>query len=409
MTGKAGQALAGSLAFNLGQWALVVALSRWAGLEVMGQFAWALAVCTPVFMLTNLSMRVVALTDEDMDHRFPDYARLRLLCSVVGVGLVFLLALALGHLTLVVAMVAVAKALDAIGEVFYAWFQRQERFGPVALSQIANGFLTPLAVGAMLLGGVPAQIAVSGSVAASFSALAWLLVLAQKQGLGPLTLHFWKASPATSWRGLLLVAAPAGIASAVTSFLANIPRYAIEDILGSEALAVYSAISYIQIAGLTVVGAVATVLLPRLVSLRESGGIRAVVRATSIWAAGLLALTPVGAGVAWLLGAPVLRLLYEKDVFVDVPVLVWLVVSLGLAAVGWMFDLGLAARRLFRAQLYSTLLTVLVVVPLAWFLTARGGLTGAAVAAATAALVQAIIRLGFLVAVPSQRPVVGAP
>ncbi len=55
--------LLGETSYSLGQWLLLVLLARLQSPEIVGQFAYALAVTAPVYLLVGLNLRVVQATD----------------------------------------------------------------------------------------------------------------------------------------------------------------------------------------------------------------------------------------------------------------------------------------------------------------------------------------------------------
>ncbi len=55
--------LSGNLVYAACQWGMLVVLARMGNAEMVGQFALALSIITPVLMFTNLQLRSVQATD----------------------------------------------------------------------------------------------------------------------------------------------------------------------------------------------------------------------------------------------------------------------------------------------------------------------------------------------------------
>src|ERR1700686_1219117 len=68
------------------QWLMLSVMAKFGNPTVVGQFAFALALSAPMFMFTNLNLRVVQSTDALSEYTFSDYATLRLLGSSVALS-----------------------------------------------------------------------------------------------------------------------------------------------------------------------------------------------------------------------------------------------------------------------------------------------------------------------------------
>src|SRR5947208_17078221 len=69
--------LAGSVIYFGCQWAVTVLLAKLGSAEMVGQFAFALAIVMPVIALTGLQLRVVQATDAKHEFVFGYYLGLR--------------------------------------------------------------------------------------------------------------------------------------------------------------------------------------------------------------------------------------------------------------------------------------------------------------------------------------------
>src|SRR3984957_14779043 len=66
------------------QWLMLSVMAKLGNPTVVGQFAFALALSAPMFMFTNLNLRVVQSTDALSEYKFSDYIALRLFGSSVA-------------------------------------------------------------------------------------------------------------------------------------------------------------------------------------------------------------------------------------------------------------------------------------------------------------------------------------
>src|ERR1039458_10701282 len=69
--------LAGNGLYAAAQWATLSLAAKLGGSEMLGQYALAVALTTPLVMLSHLNLRAVLATDLDGRHPFGDYVAVR--------------------------------------------------------------------------------------------------------------------------------------------------------------------------------------------------------------------------------------------------------------------------------------------------------------------------------------------
>jgi O-antigen/teichoic acid export membrane protein len=368
----------------------LVLLAKLGTRDMVGQFAYALAVTGPVVMLTNLQLRNFLATDARGQFPFSTYLGTRLLGGAVALAAVVALASLGGDpgvVGIVIAM-ALAKTVEATEDVFHGLFQRHERMGVLSRSLMAKELLS---LGAMAL-----VLRVTGRVewaTLGLAAGAGVVLVAYDLPQGR---ALWRAAgsagafrPGAEGAGRLVrLALPLGIVMMLASLGSNVPRYVVEHELGVRELGVFSAVSYLMVVGLTAVGALGHSAAPRLARHHAAGDRLAFLRlmARLLGLAGLLGVA--GVAVSAVAGRALLELLYRAEYAEAQPVLVWTMVG-GIAAfLGSALDYGLTAARSLRAQaplwiamLATTAAACVVLVP-------RHGLVGAALGAGAGYVVQ---------------------
>ncbi|MBE1427380.1 hypothetical protein H4684_004074 [Desulfomicrobium macestii] len=73
---------AGNVVYAISQWLLIILLAKLGGEQILGLYALALAVVSPVFALTNMNLRAVQATDAEKPVNFDSYGRFRYLSSI---------------------------------------------------------------------------------------------------------------------------------------------------------------------------------------------------------------------------------------------------------------------------------------------------------------------------------------
>jgi O-antigen/teichoic acid export membrane protein len=391
--------LFGNVTYSACQWLVIVIIAKLGSPAMLGQFTLGVALCAPIMLLCGMSLRVVLATDVARKFPFGTYLGLRLITTATALLIVGGVIVANRYpldTTVVVSMIAAAKAAEALSEVFWGQFQQQERMATVARSMIIKGVLSVIAVTALLATTGSLQTACVGFAAAWFVTL---LVFDVPTGRLTFDQPMAPQFKRPSLRQLGRSALPLGIVMMLASFANNVPRYFISHHEGDAELGIFSAIANLMIAGHTVFTALGQVTIPKLTRLyvaRDRAGYLRLLR--------LLCLVSVSLGLAGILvavvaGKPLLTLLYTEEYASSVDILI-LTMAAGLGA----YLVSAAGVALVSAGQFSTPLPLqafnLVIVTLGCaLLVPRLGALGAAwviVAANLATMLMFAWRVGLL-------------
>lgn len=396
----------GNVVYAASQWAMLTILAKLGTKEMVGQFALGLAVAAPVITFTNLALRQAQATDAEQHYRFGDYLALRLTMTLLGVLVIAGITGFAGYpqkTALVVLMIGLAKACEAVSDVFYGLMQFHERMDRIAISMMLKGVLS---LGALGLG-----VKLTGSVfwGAFGLAIAWLLMLIGydiPSGRRTLQTHLARQSAADAsdsllprWhpdvlRKLLRLTLPLGFATMFNVLSVNIPRYFVERRFGPSELGLFAAMAYVLFAGTTVVGALGQSASPRLARYFATGNMA---EFKSLLFK-LIAIA-VAVGTAFILltlvaGRPLLTLLYTKEYSHRLDVFLWLNIAATISYVASCLGYGLTAARNFSVQPYIYSAASLISVVACMLLIPRYGLLGSAWALLILNLAQAGMMLG---------------
>ncbi len=376
--------VAGSAIYAVCQWAMVAILAKAGSTAVVGQFAMGLAVAAPVFLFANLQIRALQTTDIAEEHSFGEYLGLRLLTSGAALLIVTGFVFVAGYdaaLRRVIVAVALAKAFEAVSDVFHGDLQRRERMDSVARYVIGKGVLSVAAIGLAfrLTGSV--EIAVM-AMAAVFAGV--LLLGEARFALAPAR-PVWNRA---AFGRLCVTALPLGFVMMMISVTANMPRYFVEGSLGAKSLGIFAALSYLGIAATTVVNAVGLAATPRLARLFLAEDRAAFPRV--LLRSCLLSTVPGIAGVILLAagGGPLLRVLYGPAYAARVDVAIWVMAAASITCAACVLGYGLTAARCFRQQVPLFIGVAGVAAMASATLIPRYGLAGAAAGQIVTALAQ---------------------
>jgi O-antigen/teichoic acid export membrane protein len=388
--------LVGNVVYALCQWGMISALARLGTTAAVGQFALALAITAPVFMLTYLWLRAVQATDARSEFEFANYFTLRVTSTVLALGIVVGIALVARYdaeTRMVVVLIGAAKAVESFTDVIAGLLQKNERLDQVAIGMMLKGSLSVAVFSATYFywRSVPA--------AAASLCVTWLLVfLGYDLQLARRILRAGGKFFCWNSRRLLhlaKLAAPLGIVGALSTLNSSIPRYALEHYRGASEVGIFSALAYLVVVMTVLVNALAQSAVVRL-SRYFAAGLTSEFSRLLMQMASLCAVAAcLGVALCKVIGYSALRLLYGGEYAAHVALLQLFIATSGIIAIAAVLSFGMTAARRFRAQvpvLAATLVTCAVFV---WALTPRWGMAGAATAMLFSALVQATG--GFLV------------
>ncbi len=376
---------AGNTVFAASQWAALSAIARIGGPEMLGEYALALAIVTPVAMFSHLNLRAVLATDMERRHSFGDYLVVRLWTTALAAGAVLAIALSGGYsrpvAPVLVAAVVVLSA-DNLSDIYYAALQRRNRMDQIARSTAARGALSAAALGAALWLTHNLLVAVTAQAAARIA-----ILLAYDRPAG----SAGESRAASGFHGqarILAAALPLGAVLMLASLAGNLPRYAIERHLGLAALGAFAAPASFMAVGSTVINALGQAATPQLAGCFSKGDMPGFRRLALRFAGAAGLLGAAGVAVALAAGRLALVLAYGRPYAAYSDLLVWLMgaalVSYVAGALGYIVTSVRAFA--FQAPLFAVVAAASGIA--SWALIPRWGLKGAAVALAASWLVQ---------------------
>ncbi len=367
------------------QWALLVLITKLGTSELLGAYAFALALVTPIAMFSHLNLRSLLATDIERRHPFGDYLAVRLATTAMGLAAMAAVALAAARgreSAAVIMALGVALSADNVSDVYYGLLQRRERMDQVAYSVTARGILSVAGLGAALW--------TTGS-------LVWAVVALAAVRIGVLLAYDVPVASAgesmerTSVRveaGILRTSLPLGAVLMLIALTSNLPRYVIEQKLGASALGAFAAVASLMTVGSTAVNALGQAATPRLARYAGARDRAAFGRLAWQLAGMALLLGAAGVATAALIGPWFLGWIYRPAYAAYASLLVW-VMAAGIGtytagALGYV----VTSTRSFAPQVPLHAAVAVSAGISTWLLVPRWGLPGAALALGIASVVQ---------------------
>jgi O-antigen/teichoic acid export membrane protein len=394
--------LVGNVLYGLSQWAQLMALAKLGTIEMVGTFALALAVCLPVLMFSSLSLRSLQVTDYKRSHRFIEYVALRLVTLVFSLLFIVLFEVVAGNGAAIVtatALIGAAKAVEYISDILYGSLQQQEDMSGIAISMTLRAILS---VSSLSLGVYFTHSLAWGAtcmlVSSALVLLGYDVPKAMRVGninLRTLSRELGKYSREVIGEGghkrlskLTMAGLPMGFVLMMVSLNLNIPRYFIQQRLGTHELAIFSAIATLLTAGSVVTNAMGQAAAPRLAKCFVNGDRRGFIALLAALVVASLGLGAAGFAVSVLFGKQAMALMYRPEYTTRQDVLVWLMGASGFFYLGSALGYAVTAVRCFTPQLplfagaaVTTAIACMILVP-------SQGLRGVAIAILISAVIQ---------------------
>lgn len=230
---------------NLGLLAILVALAQLTDPTVVGRYALALALTSPIFVLAQLGLKGVYLTLRT-HSRFSSFLLVQLGSVLAAFGVCIVLALAVNRgLVSTVALVCFVKAVDCGFELGSGALQLYHRTPIVFWSYLAAAVLGVGAVVAILLATGDLDLALLGlgvvnAAVALTTALrrGWVLARSNEAQLP-------SSSRRTELFRILAAGLPAGIGTAMLALVASMPQYFLAASWGESAVGYFAVLLYL--------------------------------------------------------------------------------------------------------------------------------------------------------------------
>jgi len=386
LAGSALWLMASNLLFAACQWGTVVALAKLGAPISLGLLGLALAVATPVVLVTGFALRAYQATDVFGRFAFAEYLNLRLVANVVAGAIIVAAAVAGGLEPAAVAIVipiGAAKIAEATSETCYGCAQRHDRMRFVAISRVARGALGLVALVAVV--GMGGSLAAGAwALAAAWAAFLVAVDLPVASALEPI---FVRTRLDRLW-SLARESAPLGGVSGVYAVAQNVPRYFLEVGHGAEAVGYFTALASVVPALSQVATAICHAAAPRLGwTSGDARRYRVLVLQLLGVAVALGAALTVGAALG---GRHFLAFAYAADYAVYRGTFIVIVAAAAFGIVNEVLYFAMLAIRKLHAQLVIQAFGLALTALACAVLVPRYSVTGAAAAAALAAGAMAV-------------------
>ncbi len=372
--------LCGNVIYAGCQYGIISVIAKLADVTMVGHYALALAIATPIFTMSGLQLRVLLATDSTGEFAFAEFLRLRTVATAAALALLGLVALVLSLPAVetgAILAVGLYKALESWSDLYYGAMQRRHRMDWIAWSLMLRAGSGLLAFTAVLY----LTHSLIWGVCASMAPCALALLGFERPRAHASLAGYYCCTEVRLDRILQLagMAAPLGVAIVLLSYSGTIPRYFIRATAGTRDLGIFAALASLMQVGMYLIIAIGQTasapLSERWRSSRER--FRLAMRRLLALAA---ALGLAGVVVAYFAGDLAIRILFRPEYAGRRPALLWLMTAAALSCLVSVMGFGLTAARMFTVQVPLCLVLLVTTTALSAVLVPRLGLLGASIA-----------------------------
>lgn len=395
--------LLGNGVFNLCRIGVIVLLAKFAGEAVLGEFNHAVALSAPIVIALALELRSVYVADARDATPFAVYLALRTFGMCIAAAALLLWTLPYlftgGNLALwfILAGGCIAKVLLHQADIYWGVYQKAERLDLLAWANALRGLVMFAAFATCIVVARAAStdatrdqsIAMAAAVATLIQVAGWALItLLMERRFAK---RYVASPPTWTWqelRTLAFQALPLALAVGVVSLADNVPLLLIRAQEGGrDALAYYGALLYVPMAAQFIVIQFGNAATNRLAQTFQHD-IRRFRKLAALLILGSVGVGATAVAIVWLLGDPLLRVLYSPAYVPHYPSFVIIVLAQAILLPGAILGFIVTQMRMFWAQVPLQLTVLLVTLAASLWLIPGDPIRGAAHALLIRAITQ---------------------
>lgn len=268
---KAKWLLSGNILFSFSQWLTLILFAKLTSSQALGQYAFALSIAAPIFMLTNLQLRPLLISDYHggKKYNFEEFFSLRFYSNFCALLIVFIWGVVSNLDALIIIMaVASIKFLEGISDILYAYYNAENKTKLITKSLTVKSITSLTFVFLVLLMSKSVEIGVFSIFLAYLFVLFWVDLKILKPSLAWFKFDFEKI------KKLAVYALPLGIAVMLVSLQTNMPRYFIEKYHSVEDVGIFTVFYYFIVIGGIFINSVCQYLSPYYSSYWHQGDVK---------------------------------------------------------------------------------------------------------------------------------------
>ena len=371
----------GNVIKSLTQWGLLVLLIKYYTTKEVGIFTYALALASPVFVLTNMQLKSLLVVEPSGEtDNFKIYHAVRCMTSGLTFAGLMVYAIISSNLGGIVVGVFLYKVVESLIDIIYGYYQKKDMMIRMSKFDITKTVIVLLVC--LLTTIVLRKIEFTLLSLVVASALFYVIISYDvNKVLSRQDSFCW-----TKVYDIIKKAFPLGISICIASYMTNYPRLALQNICGPEMLAYFGAYAYL-VAGIFQINIPFHIFLrQRLSTSYQHSDIRDFRRKVNL---SILFFIGMGAFlvVVFLLGGErIICFLYNKEYAVYSEVLILLIIAETINRVSGILSTAVLSFNIYTKQAIISGFSLAVVVLLSGVVISKYGIWGGGYVCIVAAL-----------------------
>lgn len=290
---------------------MLILTSHISGAYLCGVAALGLSMSQQLFPLGNFTMGNYQASDIGERYAFGDYVASKMLTvtAMLAVGAIWvMLDWRGGEKAFAFLAMAIYQASEAFSNSFFSRYQQKGRLDAACRIRFVKTIafiLVYAGVLAVIRNPLPAMLA----AAVVHALLFWVLDMPMLAVFGPLRLHL----PGRNSMAILVGCLPLAVNSLLSMVVNNNPRFAVDSLMGAEAMAAFSALFMVSFAVAVCAEFLMNPQVVRLAEALKSGNRKAALRTILAPLAAILGLGVAGVAFGAVAGIPLLSFLFGID------------------------------------------------------------------------------------------------
>lgn len=360
------------------QWGLLIVLAKFGNINVVGQYSLASAIVAPIIIFSQMQLRQVVVTDVQNKYQYSDYFWCRVICTLFALITAAIIILVLGYswnMILIMLLLTLAKCFETMSDIIYGKLQKYDRMDYIAISMMIKGIFT-LILFCIILWVIQDLIGALLGMLFVWAAMFFLFDMKVVNKFPKDGMFDIKRILAT-FKQLIWLSLPLTINSVLVSLSGYMPRYFLEYNYGKEEVGLFSIASAPLLFIALFQNSIGQAIMSQAARYFQGGEMgkfkMLALKMTAIFLFTGILFTSFFAAF----GEKLISILFSPQYVSVTPVLLIMSLGVTLNGVCTFGFMVIVSGRMFKLQLISILVTVVVQIPLSYYLIKHFGLLGA--------------------------------
>ncbi len=292
----------------ISQWSVLSVLSKKSDLSFLGEFSLSLAFVSPIIMFAGLQLKPIVASDTSVQYSINDYLRVRVFTGLFSLALIFFIAFSFYREYISsILLLAIAKTFEGLSDVIYGGWLREGKVSKICISTL---FKSIFGWGVFsVLCSLHNSLEIGLIYLIFIQLMTFVFYDVKNNNVINETILIFEGI--TKYISIFKVGFFLGITSTLSSLCINIPRYFIENKMGSKQLGIFTALCYVWIATGYVSNSIGDGYLSSLSELITKGNYKNVKKKLILLLKGVVIITPVFLILVYFLKDIILTFIYS--------------------------------------------------------------------------------------------------